>query len=213
MGFSTGIVTNAYWAISRADALNALRPFAGLLDDLSVSSDRYHYDEDLSRQVRNAQSAAAELGIPLGLISIARPGEEGADRGAVMYRGRAAAHLAGQAPRADWASYTECPHEDLRDPGRVHLDPHGDLHICQGVVIGNIFKMPLKQICAEYDPGAHPVIGPLLRGGPRALAQEYNLPLQGAYADACHLCYTARLALRERFPGELGPDQMYGGNE
>jgi hypothetical protein len=39
---------------------------------------------------------------------------------------------------------------------------------------------------------------------------EYNLPHSDFYADACHLCYEARITLRERFPQVLKPDQMYG---
>jgi hypothetical protein len=37
-----------------------------------------------------------------------------------------------------------------------------------------------------------------------------NLPHQAHYADACHACYSARLALREKFPEFLAPDQVYG---
>jgi hypothetical protein len=36
------------------------------------------------------------------------------------------------------------------------------------------------------------------------------LPLDGRYADACHLCYAARAALRRHYPGILAPDQSYG---
>ncbi len=53
-GFEVGIVSNGYWATSVDDAIEWLRPFAGLISDLSVSSDEYHYDEKLSRQARNA---------------------------------------------------------------------------------------------------------------------------------------------------------------
>ena len=129
-----------------------------------------------------------------------------------MYRGRAAAKLSPKAKDFPWEQFTACPHEDLREPGRVHLDPFGNLHICQGVVIGNLFDTPLKTICASYDSQTHPVTGPLLRGGPAELARVYNLqPAAGAkYADACHLCYETRLALRPRFPQELRPDGMYG---
>jgi MoaA/NifB/PqqE/SkfB family radical SAM enzyme len=42
MGFSVGIVSNAYWANSVADAEEWLRPFAGRVSDLTVSSDLYH---------------------------------------------------------------------------------------------------------------------------------------------------------------------------
>ena len=65
-----------------------------------------------------------------------------------------------------WDGLRQCEHEDLRDPGRVHVDPHGNLHVCQGIVIGNLFERPLKQICEEYDPDAHPICHALLEGGP-----------------------------------------------
>jgi len=42
MGFSVGIVSNAYWANSVNDAEEWLRPFVGRVSDLSVSSDLYH---------------------------------------------------------------------------------------------------------------------------------------------------------------------------
>ena len=100
--------------------------------------------------------------------------------------------------------------EDFRDPGRVHLDPLGNLHVCQGVAIGNLFEKPLNEICAEFDVDTHPICGPLMSGGPVALVTEYGLPHESEYADACHLCYEARMALRERIPEILGPDQMYG---
>jgi hypothetical protein len=127
-----------------------------------------------------------------------------------MFKGRAAKQLVSRAQRMDYLQFTECPHEDLREPGRVHLDPFGNLHICQGVVIGNLFEKPLKEICASYDADSHPICGLLLRGGPVALVEEYDLPHESTYADACHLCYEARLALRSRFPESLKPDQMYG---
>lgn len=219
MGFSVGIVSNAYWATSVPDAVEWLTPFAGRLADFTVSSDLYHCDKCLGEYPQNALVAAKWLKIPTGLISIAQPDVEDApqtygqieDEGEVMYRGRAAVKLASRAPnRRSWEGFDLCPHEDLREPGRIHLDPFGNLHICQGVVIGNVFEKPLKEICAAYDVDAHPICGPLLAGGPVALVAEYNLPHELSYADACHLCYEARLALRERFPDLLTPDQMYG---
>jgi hypothetical protein len=151
------------------------------------------------------------------MISIAQPNANAKethgqieDQGAVMYRGRAAEKLAACSTSHPWEGFDSCPHEDLREPGRIHLDPMGNLHICQGVVIGNLFEKPLKQICEEYDVDTHPICGPLLEGGPAALVTEYNLPHAGSYADACHLCYEARTVLRSRFPQQLSPDQMYG---
>lgn len=217
MGFSVGMVTNAYWATSVSDAEEWLRPFVGRLADLSVSSDLFHCAEAVGERPQNALVAAKWLNIPTGMLSVAQPeGQAQQSHGqienesAVMYRGRAAVNLAGRAEFHPWESLDSCPHEDLREPGRIHLDPLGNLHICQGVAIGNLFEKPLKQICEEYDAEAHPICGPLLEGGPVALVTEYNVPHADSYADACHLCYEARLALRPRFPQCLSPDQMYG---
>lgn len=217
MGFEVGVVSNAYWATSEEDAREWLRPLAGKVDDLSVSSDLFHYSEKISRQSRHAEAAAKQLGIPVGVITIEKPETAGAGSGqialgesGVMYRGRAAEKLAPHAPQQPWESFTACPHEDLRDPGRVHVDPFGNLHLCQGLVIGNLFVTPLREVCAAYDPERLPLSGPLLAGGPRRLFEAYDLPHQAAYADACHACYHARRLLRERFPANLAPDQVYG---
>ena len=43
-----------------------------------------------------------------------------------------------------------------------------------------------------------------------ALVERYGLPHDETYVDACHLCYLARAALRERWPEILRPAQMYG---
>jgi MoaA/NifB/PqqE/SkfB family radical SAM enzyme len=217
LGFSVGIVSNAYWANSVPDAEEWLRPFVGRLADLTVSSDLFHCGEAMGEGSQNALVAAKWLNIPTGMISIARPGADAKEtygqieeQGAVMYRGRAVEKLVPLATGQPWEGLDACPHEDLREPGRIHLDPLGNLHICQGVVVGNLFQKPLKQICEEYDADAHPICGPLLKGGPAALVTEYNLPHNLCYADACHLCYEARNALRARFPQQLSPDQMYG---
>ncbi|MCE9645079.1 MAG: radical SAM protein [Chloroflexi bacterium] len=217
MGFSVGIVSNAYWASSVADAVEWLRPLAGLVEDFTVSSDLFHCDECLGERPQNALVAAKWLGIPTGMISIAQPEQQARqthgqieEEGAVMYRGRAAKMLVGKAASHPWQGFDSCPHEDLREPGRAHLDPLGNVQICQGISIGNVFEKHLKTICDEYEPDSHPICGLLLEGGPAALVAEYRLPHASHYADACHLCDQARSSLRESFPEILNPDQMYG---
>lgn len=217
--FSVGVVSNGYWATNLKDALEWLRPLRGLVQDLSISSDLYHWSEKPSRLAENAQMAAKELGIPIGIISIAQPedtnaaaaiGQLPAGESAVMYRGRAAAQLAKRARLHPWEQFTECPYENLREPGRAHVDPSGNLHICQGISLGNLFETPLREICDSYDPDAHPITGPLLHGGPAELVRRYELPHAAKYADACHLCDHARRQLRMRFPKILAPDSIYG---
>ncbi len=219
LGFQVGVVTNGYWATTLEDTLEWLKPLTNL-QDLTVSSDLYHYSELTSLQARNVAEAARMLHIPIGTICVGQPeqadvvpsqGQIEDDAPArVMYRGRAVQKLVPRAHRHAWKQFDQCPHEDLREPGRVHIDPLGNLHVCQGVVIGNLFEQSLKDICEQYQADAHPICGPLLEGGPVALVSEYNLPHEGSYADACHLCYKARILLRERFPEILKPDQMYG---
>ena len=217
MGFQVGVVSNAYWATSLGDALECLKPFEALLGDLTVSSDLYHSNEKLSQLVKNALAASEQLEIPIGVISVAQPeaisgcasGQLPSGESGVMYRGRAAEALSQYAKGQPWEILDTCPHEDLRDPGRVHLDPLGNIHICQGISLGNLRQRSLAEICSSYEPESHPICGPLLMGGPAALVRHYQLPHLESYADACHLCYTARLALRGRFSSILGPDQMY----
>jgi hypothetical protein len=218
-GFRTGIVSNASWATSEAEALEKLAPLAGLVEDLSVSDDAYHGSRDVLRYPELARSAAQQLGIPVGTISVAEPGATQvagtagklpAGESAVLYRGRAAELLAPRVAGVAWDRFDCCPWEELQAPERVHVDPYGNLHVCQGISIGNLLQRSLKDILAGYDPEAHPIVGPLLAGGPSELARRYELPHRAEYADHCHLCYECRRALRPRFEEQLTPDQMYG---
>ncbi len=218
-GFNVGIVSNGYWATAVEDAQEWLQPFAGLIQDLSISSDMYHWSEKLSQQAKNASVAAKQLGIPLDVISVDQPettnapsviGQLPGGESAVMYRGRAVETLVSQAALLPWKQFTECPYENLRDPGRLHVDPLGNLQICQGISLGNIFQKPLSEICEAYDPDLHTITGPILESGPVGLVQRYKLAHEDMYADACHLCYESRQKLRRRYPEILMPDQMYG---
>ncbi len=219
LGFDVGVVSNGYWATENEDAIEWLRPLKGLINDISISSDVYHWDKSLGKIAENTREAAAELGIPVGYISIAQPekiesesvkGQLPAGDSKVMYKGRAAENLVQYAEMKPWNEFRECPHEDFREPGRVHVDPFGNLHICQGISIGNMFEKPLQEICSGYIPEEHPVIGHLLKGGPAGLAQHYKFRHEEGYADACHLCYEIRKHLMEEFPDILTPLQAYG---
>ncbi len=217
MGFSVGIVSNAYWATSHEDALAWLSPMASSLDELSISSDLFHCAKKDEGRAECAASAARELGLSMGTISIADPAEAEGRQGmlpegdsAVMFRGRAAVTLAPDAPKRPWREFATCPHEDLREPGRLHVDALGHLHICQGLSAGRAVKGALKGICEGFDPEGDPIIGPLLAGGPAELARRHAMEPKAMYADACHLCYELRDTLRERFPEILAPPAMYG---
>ncbi len=219
-GMEAGIVTNGYWITEVEDAVEWLRPLGALQGGLSVSSDLFHGEEEAEKaKVEAILEAAQKVGLPTDFITIEEPRVEEADSqakgepivaGSVRLRGRAVATLSEGLPRRPWPEFTECPYETLDDPKRVHIDYLGYLHACQGLTIGNALETPLSQVMREYDPASHPIIGPLLEGGPAALVRRYDLPVEEGYVEACHLCYVAREMLRLRFPESLGPGQMYG---
>ena len=222
MGFKIGIATNAYWATSEEDAELWLKPFRDLgLSDLSISDDEFHYEDKETSPTKHALDAAKRLGMAFSSICIDKPTvEEGVDKehvkgkpvigGGVVLRGRAVEKLVEGLPRRPWQEFRECPYEDLRNPERVHLDAYGNIHICQGLSMGNMWDVPLSEIVRQYDADLHPICRPLVNGGPALLAKEYGVPHGADYVDACHLCYLVRRALIDRFPQYLAPRSVYG---
>lgn len=211
-GFQTGVVTNCYWATSEPDAELWLRPLhdAGLTS-LSVSNDYLHNDDPAASPSPNALQVARRLGIDADEICIKKPNpDNGASSGDVMFRGRAADKLTVGMPLRRPEEFTVCDREELTDPKRVHVDAFGNVHICQGISMGNMWRVPLTRMVKDYRPAEHPVIGPLLKGGPLELAKRFHVKLSDGYVDACHLCFDTRRALLDRLPEWLTPKQVYG---
>jgi len=223
LGFRVGIVTNAYWCENGPDAGLWMKPLADLrVDDFSISTDAFHGNDEPGSPARMAAAAAAGLGLPADVIRIEGPqaspagtdGGRGAPvvGGAVRFCGRAVETLTEGLPRKPLDQFRECPYEDLRTPQRVHVDPFGNVHVCQGISAGNVFEVPLPTLLSEYDADAHPICGPLSRGGPLLLAREHGVTCPDA-VDACHACFLLRLSLLDRFPDALAPRQVYGVEE
>ena len=157
-GFEVGVVSNSYWAITFEDALEWLRPFAGLISGLTVSSDLYHYDELQSQQSRNAAAAAEVLSIPLGTICVAQPEalearatlgqlpanapDEGSN---IMYRGRAVEKLVAARPPAALAEFPGMP---LRRPALTGQSPSRPAGLCTDLP-GNLPGQPVRATVAR----------------------------------------------------------------
>ena len=223
MGFEVGVVTNAYFATSEADAALWLGPLRDLhISDLSISDDDFHSSAETTPG-KIALSAAQKLGLPVGSICIDRPRVErpASDSvkgkpvvgGGVRFRGRAVETLTKDLPTRPWSEFNECPHEELAAPERVHVDAYGNVQVCQGLSAGNLWVTPLRDLMSRYRADRHPICGPLVRGGPAALATELGVPHADGYVDACHFCYSVRRALIDRFPEDLAPRQVYGLDE
>ncbi len=221
-GFEAGVVTNAYWATTEEDAELWLKPLFELgISDLSLSDDAFHSEDEKESPAKHALAAAKKLGMPVGVISIEEPRvemEKSQDAakgepvigGSTMFKGRAVEKLIKGLPTRLWRDFTECPYEDLGNPKRVHLDPYGNVHLCQGLSMGTMWQTPLSELVKNYDCDSHPICKPLVEGGPAHLAQEYGGKHDDEYVDACHLCYDLRLSLLDRFPEYIALKQVYG---
>jgi hypothetical protein len=201
--------------------LHWLKPIRDLgVVDFSVSDDEFHRLEKNDPKPEFARQAAQQLGIPTGTICIEPPAvsHQAADSargkpvvgGGVLFKGRAAEKLTTGLPVRPCEEFTTCPHEDLVNPERVHVDAYGNVHLCEGLSMGNIWQKPLLELVRNYEAHKHPIVGPLVRGGPARLATEYELVMNNGYVDECHLCYTVRKMLLPRFPQYLTPKECYG---
>lgn len=223
MGFKTAIETNTYWATSEEDAQYWLKPLkeAGL-SVFEASDDGFHHEDERANSAKRALFAATKIGLKTSSICIKKSEVEEKseqDKGEPIYlggpklRGRAAEKLIEGLPTKDWETFTECPFEDFRNPSRVHIDPLGNVHICQGISMGNLWEIPFSEMVKTYHPETHPIGAPLLSGGPAELVRTYGVKIEEKYVDACHLCTGACLALINRFPDYLRPRQVYGLDE
>ena len=220
-GFKVGIVTNAYGTISGEDAELWLKPLAGAgLSYFSVSNDQYHYGEAAETPATIAHQTAQRLGLDTSAICIEAPeviqDPDDAGKGDPVigggpkFRGRAVEKLAEGLPLRPWQDLRECPYEELASPSRVHVDAFGYVQVCQGISIGNMWDVQLSKIITDYRPEAHPICGPLIRGGPAALARACGQTPDPSYIDECHLCFLTRKAAIEQYPHALAPRQVYG---
>lgn len=223
LGLSTGVVTCGYYATTVPDGRLWLRPLKELgLGSLEVSIDRLHGDGETKANARNLVDAARELGLDVSVLSVCDPREEecaeatdtrtGEEPSPIMHRGRAAHEMVEGLELRPLDGFTECPFEDLESPTRVHVDPYGNVHVCQGILAGNVWDGSLPQVVRGYSPRDHPVLGPLIEGGPLALAEATGVGLGRDYASECHACYSIRRELRQNpdYRGTLGPAQVYG---
>lgn len=215
---SSGVISNCYWAQSSRDAEIWLQPLTELgLSDFSVSDDLFHSSDVANSPAKTAFGVAKKLGLPVHAICMEPPTldpEKKRDQavvgGGILLKGRAVEKLADQVEKQDWQELDSCPHEELAQPQRVHLDPLGNVLVCQGISIGNIWEKPLGKMMEDYTPESHAIVGPLLRGGPAQLCRELGYTPESQYGGHCHLCFLARQSFLADHPATLCPPQVYG---
>lgn len=221
-GYSRGVVSNGYWANSKEDALLWLGPLAEIgVSNLSISDDSLHYGAEQGIRMKWVKQAADALGLPSSSICLEPPDLNGSAQpvnergepivgGDIRFRGRAVDKLVKGLPRRDGSDFNQCPDEDFANPGRVHIDPFGNVHLCQGIIMGNIRKTPLGKLIREYNVDSHPICSCLQNGGPLKLALEYGYSSREGFVDPCHMCYETRKSILNSYPEYLGPAMVYG---
>jgi hypothetical protein len=228
MGFETWTATNGYWATSVEDAKLWLKPLCELGVHLGVSDDSFHFGDVPDSPAKKAILAGKQLGMSVLSSTIEEPRvdmktghaqtgmslgtEDNRLRYIAVLRGRAVEKLSKGLPRRSWKEFTRCPSTSLGDPMTIYIDSYGTVQpaYCQGLSLGNIWEVPLSRLIENYTADSHPICGPLVRGGPALLVEEYDVQHEDAYVDACHFCYLMRQALIDRFPQYLAPKQVYG---
>lgn len=221
LGLSVGIVTNGYWARTKAKALKYLKPLQELgVSSIGLSDDAFHYGDRQDTPPKIAHAVCEELGISNSYYCIEPPSIEMDHSqipkgkpivgGGTVFKGRAVDKLSGGLPFGNWKEFTTCPHEDIDKPERIHIDPFGNVFICQGISLGNVNQQPLSEMFKTYQPETHPILGPIQKGGPALLAETYQFDPSNDYIEPCHLCYAVRKSLLTRFKDQLTPAQVYG---
>ena len=222
LGFEVGVVTNGFFARSEEAAVRYLRPLHQLgVARLCVSDDLFHYKSLNETPAKRALNAASRIGLPVSRVSITLPGSarfgfaEPDDSTPhttlrVMFSGRAVDRLIPGMPFSGEVSLDKCPHAYFIEPGTAYIDPYGFVQLCHGIAIGNAWETPLSTMISQSRIDSHPIWGPLMRGGPAELCQVHGIQQTGEFVDACHLCFTTRRTLIDRFPQYLAPRQVYG---
>jgi hypothetical protein len=222
LGFEVSVITNGFFARNEASAKNFLRPLKSLeLAQLWVSDDIFHYKSVKNSPARRASQAAEALGITVHRISIE---DDLCEEDSVEYpvsrtpiiparleiRGRAVENCTTGKPEKPWQVFTFCPLRDLDLPEKLYIDAYGNVQICHGITIGNIWQIPLPELVDSFQPAGHPIWRLLREGGPTLLAEAFEIEHSRGYQQACHLCYCVRRQLLDRFPSRLAPRQVYG---
>ncbi|MBE0429696.1 MAG: radical SAM protein [Thermoleophilia bacterium] len=235
-GYWLGLLTNGFWAVSDSRAREMLEPLAAAgLDYVGISTDTWHESFVPPELAERAALAAQETGIETDLMvcsagsgdaheaPAAGPGHKPViDRlrrqgleaysSPVICRGRAAASRECSIRAHPWEKLKKCG-STFGGKSRIHLGPGGQIHLCQGLLLGSDARSrPLPEIFEAFKVKNHPVCRALDRGGPAALARlaaGYGFVPEDAYADGCQLCFEARRFLMPRFPDLIGPAEMY----
>lgn len=218
-GFDLAVTTTADWARDESTSVAWLAPLrtAGLRE-LCVAE--HPWDESPAR--REKEDLAARVARSLGFtvskeMHVVGPDRPGQPEGSAVHQGAPYPHRGRGTDVGEWnpppraVRQSSCPlFDDPQAPLDIWIEPEGTVQVCQGIMIGSLWWGSLREIVGGFHPERHPILAPLARGGPAALAETFGMDPDQPAVDGCQLCTRVRVALRDRFPEELGPESAYG---
>ena len=236
---SIGISTNAFWATNSAIAREKVEALKALgVDGIAVSCDAFHQAylsvEYPARAVRAIE--AAEMKVHSYLIGTLlkedqlEAGKKNALTRELLRLAKGDSEIPVALPEnrplgkvGNWVQNRN--HRRVKacselscclgkctpfNPAMIWLDPYGNVLICYGLKIGNVYKQDLSEILENYNPEAHPVTRILANETPDKLAAlAYEAGLPNTFYDSCDACYQLRKGLKEKHPEVIGPDEHF----
>lgn len=98
----------------------------------------------------------------------------------------------------------------------VWIDVYGNVMICYGIVIGNVYKKPFNEIIGSYKHEINPIVKAISKEGPKGLLrfmEKDEIETMSGFYDECDLCYQSRKVLQKKYPEILTPLECYPGIE
>jgi sulfatase maturation enzyme AslB (radical SAM superfamily) len=237
-----GISTNGFWAKSETETESIVRELdKNGVSGIAVSADYYHQQhmsieepKTLARVIKkcglkthsyvmgarlntdvvnsasvNAQSETIAKNVIQNMdIPLALPTERSIGKGSVINNPKKT-----DIPQGKCTELNTCLGERSPfNPAMVWIDPYGNVMICYGIIIGNLYSKTLNQIISEYKPEKYPLLKELASEGPKGvfkIAKDLGMDSSKGFYDECDLCYKSRSFLRKKLPEILGPSECY----
>lgn len=238
---SIGISTNGFWAKNEHTAKKIVQECidAGI-SGIAVSTDHFHKDFIPVEFVKYASSAIEQSGLKNHCyIMGARTGNTDSSKSINECTELLAAEVRGEkqiplapttirsigkgskinTPKNKGIPQGKCTElstclgaRDPFNPAMVWIDAHGNVMICYGIIIGNVYKTSFNEIISNYSPNSNPITAILKDVGPKGLhnlSVDFGLNPPLNYFDECDVCFQNRKLLQKLFYTVLGPSECY----
>ncbi|MFO7869715.1 MAG: radical SAM protein [Bacteroidales bacterium] len=100
----------------------------------------------------------------------------------------------------------------LFNPAMVYVDVYGNVMICPGIIIGNLYVKGFSEIIENFTSTQHILLEKLATSPYSLYTHAVAMcgeTLPKFFYDVCDMCYTSRLYVRSLYPEVLGPVECY----